>query len=58
MVERASEVESRRFYVYVCGILKLTDTLEVVWDTHCLYRREKRQSHVTDEVPRASLNDY
>ena len=53
VVERAPEVEPRRFYVCL-RILKLTDTLEAAQDVQRLHRMEKRQSHITMNAERES----
>ena len=49
VVERAPEVEPRRFYVLVCGTLKLTDTLEAAQDAQRLHRLEKATKPHNDE---------
>ena len=46
VAEKPREVERWRFHVFVYGTVKHTDTWEVVRDTICLHRREKRQNRV------------
>ena len=53
VVERAPEVEPRRFYV-LSATLKLTDTLEAAQDVQHLHRIEKRQSHITMNAEKQS----
>ena len=53
VVERAPEVEPRRFYICL-QILKITDTLEAAQDAQRLHRMEKRQSHITMNAERES----
>ena len=45
VAEKPREVERRRFYVCL-RTRKHMDAWEVVQDTRCLHRREKRQDHV------------
>ena len=53
VVERAPEVEPRRFYVLFAD-LKLTDTLEVVPVVQRLHRMEKEPSHPKTNAERES----
>ena len=53
VVERAPEVEPRRFYVCL-RMLKLPDTLEADQAVQRLHRMEKQQSHITTNAERES----
>ena len=59
-VERAPEVEPRRFQVLSADIVKLTDTLEAAQDAQRLHSMEKRQSHImtnAESEPESSLRE-
>ena len=53
VVERALEVEPRRFYV-LSATLKLTDMLEAAQDAQRLHRMEERLSHIMMNAERKS----
>ena len=54
VVERAPEVEPRRFYVLSADIESHGHTLEAAQDAQRLHRKEKRQSRITMNAERES----
>ena len=54
LLQRLSAEDS----TFCLQILKLRDTLEVVWDARCLLRREKQQSHVINACCHATRSIF